>query len=273
MTPATKAFGVLMAASLLASLASIPFAVRIGARPENRNPSLSGKVFWSIVICFETAMSALAIATGLWLGNRLGLGAPLVLGVLARDPSALRELQLGIPLAIATGFGTGAVIAALRIALRRLTPAPSQTAADVKVWERLLAAFAAGIREELWFRFGLMTYLLWGTTQILQTTSNNAAVLWGTNLLIALGFGAAHLSQARMLHGLTTSYVAYILLLNGVASLAFGWIYCRQGLFAAVAAHCCTDLVLQILLPRIEPHIGRQGPPNPRDGLRRPWRR
>jgi Type II CAAX prenyl endopeptidase Rce1-like len=255
---------VLMAASLLASLASIPFAVRIGTQPANRNPSLSGKAFWSIVICFEAATSALAIATGLWLGNRLGLGAPLVLHVLARDPSALRELQEGIPFAIAVGFSTGAVIVALRLALRRLTPMPSQSAAaDVMVWERLLAAFAAGIREELWFRFGLMTCLLWGATQILQTTSNNAAVLWGTNLLIALGFGTAHLGQARVLHGLTTSYVAYILLLNGVASLAFGWIYCRQGLFAAVAAHCCTDLVLQILLPRIEPHIGRQGPPNP----------
>ncbi|MBZ5536739.1 MAG: hypothetical protein LAO31_12355 [Acidobacteriia bacterium] len=57
---------------------------------------------------------------------------------------------------------------------------------------------------------------------------HNAAVLWGINLLIALGFGATHLGQARALHGLTASYVGFILLFNGVASLVFGWIYWRK---------------------------------------------
>ena len=258
MTPATKAFGVLLAASLLASLASIPFAVRTGNQAANRNPSLSPKSFWSIVICFEAVMSALAIATGLWLENGVGLGAPLVVQVLAGDPSALRELPRGIASAVAVGFGTGTVIAALRMALRSLTPVPCRPAAGFKVWERLLAAFAAGVREEIWFRFGLMTGLLWGATHILRTTSNNAALFWAINVVIALGFGAIHLGQARVLSGLTASYVAFILLLNGVASLAFGWVYWRQGLFAAIAAHGSADVLLQVFSPWIEGRIGRQ---------------
>ena len=46
------------------------------------------------------------------------------------------------------------------------------------IWERFLAALAAGIREELWFRFGLMTLLVWGGAQIMRTTSDHTAVLW-----------------------------------------------------------------------------------------------
>jgi hypothetical protein len=256
----TKAFGVLLAASLLASLASIPFAVRTGNQPATRSPSLSPKSFWSVVICFEAALSALAIATGLWLENGVDLRAPLVIQVLAGEPSPLRELKRGIALAVAVGFGTGTVIAALRIALRSLTPVPFRPATGfmVLVWARLLAAFAAGVREEIWFRFGLMTGLLWGATHVLRTTSNNAAVFWASNVVIALAFGVIHLGQARVLYGLTASYVAFILLLNGVASLVFGWIYWRQGLFAAVAAHGCADVVLQVFSPWIEGRARRQ---------------
>ena len=92
-----------------------------------------------------------------------------------------------------------------------------------------------------------MTCLVWGAVHILPTTSENPTNLWSANLLVALGFGVAHLGQAPALYELTASYVAFILLLNGFASLAFGWVYWRQGLLAAIVAHSCTDLVLQTL--------------------------
>jgi hypothetical protein len=246
-TSATKAFGVVMAVSLFASLASVPFAARVEKQSADGEKRLSPSSFWTIIIGFELAASTLAVATGLWAGIRVGLGAPLVLRLAAGDPTALRELRQGVPLAIAVGLGTGVAIAVLHLALRRLTPAGSQSAAGYTVWERLLAALSAGIREELWFRFGLMTCLVWCAVHIVPTTSDSPAILWSANLLIALGFGVAHLGQARALHGLTASYVAFILLLNGFASLAFGWVYWRQGLLAAIVAHSCTDLILQTL--------------------------
>ncbi|HEV8130237.1 MAG TPA: CPBP family glutamic-type intramembrane protease [Acidobacteriota bacterium] len=247
MTSATKAFGAVMAVSLLASLASVPFGVRVRKQSAGKETSLSESALWSIIIGFELAASTLAVATGLWAGVRVGLGAPLVLRVAAGDPTALRELRQGLPLAIAVGFGTGVAIAVLHLALRRMTPAGSKSPAGFKIWERLLAALSAGIREELWFRFGLMTCVVWGAVHIVPTTGDNPAILWSANLLVALGFGVAHLDQARALHGLTASYVAFILLLNGFASLAFGWVYWRQGLLAAIVTHSCTDLILQTL--------------------------
>ncbi|MBZ5498679.1 MAG: CPBP family intramembrane metalloprotease [Acidobacteriia bacterium] len=101
-------------------------------------------------------------------------------------------------------------------------------------------------------------HLVWGIAGILGTTHGNAAVFWSANLLIALGFGATHLVQARALHGLTASYVAFIFLLNGVASLAFGWVYYRQGLVAAMAAHTFTDLVLQMVVAPMSQRMSRR---------------
>jgi drug/metabolite transporter (DMT)-like permease len=103
-----------------------------------------------------------------------------------------------------------------------------------------------------------MTCLVWGIVGILGTTHKNAEVFWGANLLIALGFGLTHVAQARSLHGLTASYVAFILLLNGVASLAFGWVYFRQGLPAAIIAHTFTDLVLQMAVAPMAQRMRRR---------------
>jgi hypothetical protein len=251
-TAGTTAFALLLTAALVASLASVPFAARA-----HKTTGLGGKAFWSLVLAFEGIVSALAIAVGLWCGTRIGLGAPLILHALEGDPAALQALQQGLPVALGVGVATGVVLTALRIALRRWTPTAPPSLVRFRIWERLLAALAAGVREELWFRFGLMTGLAWLAVLALGTSADQPFVLWGLNLLLALGFGAVHLGQARALHGLTPRYVGYILLLNGLASLAFGWLYWRQGLVAAMVAHGSTDLILQGVLAPIESYLRR----------------
>ena len=43
--------------------------------------------------------------------------------------------------------------------------------------------------------------------------------------------------------------IARTLLLNGIGGVAFGWLYWKRGIEAAMLAHFSTDLVLHVIAP------------------------
>jgi membrane protease YdiL (CAAX protease family) len=47
---------------------------------------------------------------------------------------------------------------------------------------------------------------------------------------------------------LTPALIARALILNGIPGIAFGWLYWRRGLEAAMVAHFSADLVLHVLI-------------------------
>ena len=53
-------------------------------------------------------------------------------------------------------------------------------------------------------------------------------------VLAALAFGALHLPQAQLLLGLSPAIVVTVFVGNGVPGMAFGWLYWRNGLLAAM---------------------------------------
>jgi membrane protease YdiL (CAAX protease family) len=60
----------------------------------------------------------------------------------------------------------------------------------------------------------------------------------------ALVFAAGHLPAASILVGsLTAPIVAYVLMANTLFGIAFGWLYWRYGLEAAIVAHALTHVV------------------------------
>jgi membrane protease YdiL (CAAX protease family) len=75
--------------------------------------------------------------------------------------------------------------------------------------------------------------------------------VWGVNLLAALVFGAIHLPQAAAVIGLTVPVVGFVRLLNGVGGVAFGSLYWRRGLLAAMLAHISADIVLHVIGPML----------------------
>ncbi len=125
-------------------------------------------------------------------------------------------------------------------ALATATPAP---------WQGLLAALYGGIVEELLLRLGLMTTLVWLGTRLTRASRPSATLLWGSNILAALLFGAGHLPAVAMLLPLTPLLVTRTLLLNAVGGLLFGWLYWRSGLLAAMIAHFSADIVLHVIIP------------------------
>lgn len=116
-------------------------------------------------------------------------------------------------------------------------------------WTGLLAAFSAGIGEELFMRFLLMTLMTLVFLKVFRIP--RTAAVWSTIILVALVFGALHLPATAGLVQLTPLVIARAFILNGVGGIAFGLLYWKQGLESAMAAHFITDVVIHGILPLI----------------------
>jgi membrane protease YdiL (CAAX protease family) len=76
-------------------------------------------------------------------------------------------------------------------------------------------------------------------------------VIWPANVIAAALFAAIHLPQAAALFGLSAPVLTFVLVGNGLPGLAFGWLYWRRGLLAAMAARGAADVVLKVVLPLV----------------------
>jgi membrane protease YdiL (CAAX protease family) len=65
-------------------------------------------------------------------------------------------------------------------------------------------------------------------------------------VLVAVLFGLGHLPATSAITPLTTMLVLRAVVLNGIAGIAFGYLYWRHGLEAAMIGHMGAHLVLQI---------------------------
>lgn len=234
-------FGLLLVASLVATLLVIPYSLSLAP--------LSVPI-WLVVIgaLVQTLIfSTLALAIGLWLGTPIGLGAPVLQAWLAGDRSAGQRLQAALPWAIGLGAAAGAILIPLGYLFLPLLSTPPVV--HPPAWQGFLAAIQAGINEEIWLRLGVMTLLAWLAVKLLGHTQVSAGVVWTSNLLAALAFGAAHLPLAATLGAVTWPDIAWVLGANGLVGLVFGWLYWRYGLLAAMIAHFSADVVLHTLAP------------------------
>ena len=96
-----------------------------------------------------------------------------------------------------------------------------------------------------------MTLLVWAGTRLTRSAAGRPAVVWAAIVVSALIFGAGHVPTAATLLPLTPLVVARALLLNGIGGVAFGWLYWRRSLLAAMLAHFSADVVLHVLAPML----------------------
>lgn len=241
-----KVFGVLMAGALVGSLAVLPYYFALMEPP----PSLPIPMWLLLIVgtVQNLVLFAAAIGLGLWLGNKVGLGAPTLRDWLAGDPETPRHFRASLPLAMGMGVAVGVVILLLeQLIFAPLLPEVLREISPPAPWQGFLASFYGGINEELLTRLGLMTLLVWVGAKLAQRERPGAGVVWTANLLAALLFGAGHLPTLAALAPLTVTLVVRTLLLNGIAGVVFGWLYWRRGLLAAMVAHFSADIVLHVI--------------------------
>jgi hypothetical protein len=248
-----RTFGVLLLASLLGVLAVVPYQFALAPpRLPDGAPPLAVLIALSLVQ--NAVLLSAAIAVGLWLGPKVGLGAPVLRELLLGGPGAWGRVRRFVPLAAAAGVV--ATLAVLALELLVFAPRlPLAVGADLRGAAApglgFLASFYGGIDEEVLLRLGLMTLLVWIGARLTRAQGPGTAVLWAANVLAAVAFGLGHLPTTAALVALTPLVVARAVVLNGLVGLTCGVLYWREGILAAMVAHFCGDLVLHVLAPMV----------------------
>ena len=123
---------------------------------------------------------------------------------------------------------------------------------DVPVWKRWVIAAYSGILEEIIFRLFLLSLIGWVVGFVWHTdlAQPTFGALWLSNALAAIVFGVVHLPRWSTLTKPTLGLVIVVLAMNGLAGLAFGYLFITAGIEAAIMAHFVGDSVLHVIGPK-----------------------
>ena len=205
----------------------------------------------------------LGVATGLGLlvARRIGLGAPYLESWLEGAepppepfPSIVRP---AIVWATVTAAIALAIDAVFHHGLGVTFPAPEIHARiDVAVWRSGLASFWAPWGEEILDRLFLLSLVAWLgmlATRVRGDGRGRTAWLWIANAATALFFGWYHIANEAMFAEVVPAIVQLrTVLIIFPVGLAFGWLYFRRGLEAAILSHFVIDLLVHVVRPVVE---------------------
>jgi membrane protease YdiL (CAAX protease family) len=244
-----RLFLILFTASIFGNIAILPYAVSLGLMRTAELP-----VPFSVAILIQIAHAVLffsiAIFVGLFLGKKVGLGAPFI-----EDWLEGESVHDGFKSAMITSVVLGVVVGGLVFFLDRVVFAPfvepvTVSQAQPALWQRFLASFYGGICEEIGMRLFFMTFIVWVSSIFRRAPSGlptNIGV-WIAILLISVIFGLGHLPMTARFQQITALVVFRAVLLNGIAGVVFGWLYWRKGLESAMISHFSTDITIHVIL-------------------------
>ena len=240
----------LLAAGMIGVVAVLPFLFDLlGSLPIDQTaPNIPMPLVVVLALAQNGILLAAAIAIGLVLSKRIGLQMPLInaWAAGAYSPRVKAVIRPGVLI----GAAVGAVIVGLEaLFFVRHLPGGMQSLFEIPLWKRLLAGLVyGGITEELLMRLFLLSLVAWILGRWWKTLAGIPApgAFWTAIIVAAVLFGAGHLPATAAVASLTPALVARALVLNGVAGIAFGYLYWKHGLEAAMAGHMGAHVVLQI---------------------------
>jgi membrane protease YdiL (CAAX protease family) len=254
-----KIFFILWIASIFGVIAVIPYslALQSGMLQELELP-LPLPTLIIIQVIQSALLFSVLTALGLLLANRIGLGLP-ILEAQLRGEAIADKIRATLPVSTIVGVIAALLIIALEFiifqpALLRefgdTVEALNLESARPAAWKGFLASFYGGIVEEILLRLFLMSLLAWLGSFVSKTTEGKPTniVFWVANILAALVFGLAHLPATATIVPLTSLVITRAIVLNGLAGVAFGYLYWKRGLESAMVAHFSADIILHVVL-------------------------
>lgn len=254
-----KVFLSVLALTLMGSLLKVPLVIANGYADQ---PELWISILLQVTLS-NFALFGLPGAIGLLLSNRIGLGLPFLEGWVENKPLrgkigkiALISLVAAMVLA-AIGIGVRLLTLPMILAQFKALNIPLSALGESTQgpwWTLLLGALSAGITEEVGFRLGLLTLLIWVIGWIWHDETGRVRPIgfWLVNLLVAVLFGAIHLLNISALGlPLLTGLLIRAILGNGLIALAMGWLYRTYGLESAILTHFLLDALLYVGLPLV----------------------
>jgi membrane protease YdiL (CAAX protease family) len=193
---------------------------------------------------------AIAVFFGLFFSKRIGMGLPVLQGLL-EGKNQTKELKSVLLPSICLGVFAGILIVLLSIPFNKFIPEFQNSEVSISVWKAFLASFYGGIAEEILLRLFLVSLFVWITFKIKKAKDGGISIfgIWLSIILAAVVFGLGHLPATAQITSLTGIVIIRAIVLNGAGGVIFGWLYWKKGLEAAMIAHFSTDIVLHIVTP------------------------
>lgn len=219
-------------------------------------PDVSGPAAVALVALQPALLLAVAVAVGLRLAPRVGLRSH-VDERLRGGPPVLDALRPELPRAVEVGVAGFVAVLALEAAFAPLVArdlAPVTPAPEASTLAGLLASLPVrllygGVTEELLLRWGMLTLFARAILAVRSRGERSrrtlgAGTAWAAILLSAVVFGLGHLPALATVVDPTPALAARTVALNAVAGVAFGWLYWRSSLEAAMVAHAAFHVAL-----------------------------
>ena len=205
----------------------------------------------SVLVALSLAQPALllaaAVAVGTALSPRLGLRSHLAAWA-AGQPAEGARVQRDLAVALLTGLATARALLLLDMWTRRWLGAAAgelSLTGGRTAWLTLAGLLYGGITEELMLRWGLLPVLAFAGWKLCGRgrAAPGEGVMWGAIVLAALAFGAVNLVAVATAVPLTGAVVVRTVALNAIGGIAFGWLFWRRSLEAAMIAHAALHVV------------------------------
>lgn len=246
-----RIFWILFAAGLLGVIAILPYMADLVGTISIEKGEV-GEMPLPLIVILAILQNGLLLAViiviGMILSERVGLRMPLI-RAWTTDESPPKPSAILLP-GLLLGAAVGIVLVAVEAIffLPRL-PEAMHPFFEIPLWKRLLAGVLyGGLTEELFMRLfllSLVAWLLgkrWKTPEGTPTTAAFSAAI----VVVAILFGLGHLPSTAAFAPLTPLLVVRALVLNGIAGVAFGYLYWKNSLEAAMLGHMGAHLVMQI---------------------------
>jgi hypothetical protein len=189
------------------------------------------------IVIQPIVLAIMAGAIGLLLAHKVGLRS--CIADRLRGQTAPR---VPLMLSLVAGAAVGALIIAADLIFVWAQPIAFSSLRAAEV-DPPLALFQGvlygGFTEEILVRWGLLSLIAWVLVK-LRLPVNIA--LWLAVLATALLFAAGHLPALAAISELNLSLVIRTLLLNAIGGIAFGMLFVRHNLEAAMLAHMVSHL-------------------------------
>lgn len=188
-----------------------------------------------------SVLLALAVFGGVALASKVGLRSPAAEAA-ANGESFWAALKPQIIPGILGGIAGGIAIVLIAAMAKLFLPPDvvakiSELGKFMPIPTRLLYG---GVTEELLFRWGLMTLLVWIVWRAFQNGQNTPKPFYfiGAIFISAVVFGIGHLPIAFLIvPEPTLALITFVITANSAFGLVAGWLYWKKGLESAIIAH------------------------------------
>jgi membrane protease YdiL (CAAX protease family) len=247
-----KLFLILLLTCILANIAVLPYASSLGLLRVAELP-IPLPIAILVQIIQASIFSVITIFVGLFLGKKVGLGAPILEDWLQPESTG-KNFRPILKISIVSGVLVAISLFILdRFAFGYFIEPVTAFQEKAPLWQRILVSFYGGIGEEIFMRLFLVTLIIWVIQKLMRIRESKsiAPAAWVSIIVVSVVFGLGHLPMTATFTTITPLVIIRGIVLNGIAGIVFGWLYWKKGLEAAIISHFSADIVLHVILPSL----------------------